>query len=137
MAKKNKENPQELLIFLYLTREKVVAGWPLDQKVRDSSPRTRNEWKNDNIFKIPPWTYFQFTILQNLPKIGCLLSLNLNFLTNKKRGMDHSSILPYLPEQSSSRFQSGWQSHFPLIRLQLPWLLQWLLWVQRKSDKKK
>ena len=43
-------------------------------------------------------------------------------------------ILHYIPEQSNWRSQSWSQLHFPLLRLQVPWLLQWSSLVQWKSD---
>ena len=71
-----------------------ITRWPLDLKVPVSIPgKTRNEWKNGKISKIPPWTYFQFMIVKNIIKIACispwfqLWSTNFNFFTNKKRGV--------------------------------------------------
>ena len=65
---------------------------------------------------------------------------NLNCNSFTTHFVDHfynSCTLPKLPEQSNWRLQSGSQWHFPLLGLHVPWSLQWVLFVQRKSVQEK
>ena len=75
-----------------------ITRWPLDPKVPSSIPvKTGIRLKIGKISKIPPRTYFQFAIFKSNNKCLCispwiqLRSLNLNFFTNKKRGVTSSS----------------------------------------------